>query len=344
MQLKDESLVVLKETNNDLVAAGIVPKAQILQRINLVVRTIYLVMTLCIAISIILIFLISIRFSRRVKSVTNAMKEVEKGNFKKRISLGKGNDDVEQINRNFNRMCERLESYIEKVYLAEIKAKDAQLTALQTQINPHFLYNTLEAIRMKAIVSDNEEVSEMIYILANLFRNSVKNKDMVINVNEEVKYCKAYLELHRIRLGHRLKVAFDIDREINDCAIPKLILQPLIENSLVYGGIYDSMNSMTITVNGYCENGVVSISVVDNGAGIGSDELAKLVKGLKENETAGNNGSIGLRNINDRIRIIFGDNYGLEIISEKNSFTKVTVRLPAQTVEEVKERVQDTNN
>jgi two-component system sensor histidine kinase YesM len=210
IQLKDESLVVLKETQTDLVAAGVVPKGEILQRINLVIRTIFLVMTLCIFISIILVYIISTRFSRRVKSVTNAMKEVEKGNLKKRIPQGKGNDDIEQINSNFNRMCERLESYIEKVYLAEIKSKDAQLTALQTQINPHFLYNTLEVIRMKAIMSNAEDVSEMIYILSNLFRDSLENSDMVIRVEDEVNYCKSYLELHRIRLCDRLKVVLEL--------------------------------------------------------------------------------------------------------------------------------------
>lgn len=343
LQLKDESLVVLRDTQNYLVAAGIVPKKDILRRINMVVRTIFLVMTLCIFISIILVYIISTRFSRRVKSVTNAMKEVEKGNLQKRIPQGRGNDDVEQINRNFNRMCERLESYIQKVYLAEIKAKDAQLTALQTQINPHFLYNTLEAIRMKAIISNAEEVSEMIYILGNLFRDSLENSDMVIRVEEEVNYCKAYLELHRIRLCDRLKVVFDIDETIMDCAILKLLLQPLIENSLVYVGIYDNTDSLTINVKGYCENGTIKISVIDNGVGIEPEDLDILLKDLKGNKTVKKRGSIGLRNINDRIKIIFGDGYDLEISSVKNAYTKVTVNLPALTIEEVRKRVQDTN-
>lgn len=344
IQLDNESIVVLKETENSLVAVGIVPKAQILERINLVIRTIYLVMTLCIAVSFVLVFLVSLRFSKRVKAVNHAMKEVEKGNLKKRIHIGKGNDEVVQINRNFNRMCERLEGYIEKVYLAEIKAKDAQLTALQTQINPHFLYNTLEAIRMKAIVNNDEDVSEMIYILANLFRNSVANKDMIIRVEDEVNYCKSYLELHTIRLGNRLMVEFDIDERIRDYAILKLILQPLIENSLVYGGIYDNMNSLTISINGYIYNETIYISVTDNGMGMGLDELNKLRTGLKNIKGVENSGSIGLSNINDRIKIFFGNSYGLEIASEINAYTKVTVSMPALTVEEVRNYVQNINS
>lgn len=343
INLDKKSIVVLKDTNNSLIVAGIVSKNQILESINLAKRAMYLIMFLCIFISMILIYIISTYFSKRVNLIAKAMKGVEKGNLKKRIPLGKGNDEVEQISRNFNTMCEKLESYINKVYLAEINTKDAQLTALQTQINPHFLYNTLEMIRMKAIVNNNEDLSEMIYILANLFRNSVKNTDMIIRVEDETNYCMSYLELHKIRLGDRLKVAFEIDKSIRDYAILKLILQPLIENSLVYSGINDNMNSITITISGYKENDVIYISVMDNGMGIEAKELERLKKELETIKGIESESSIGLRNINDRIKIFFGDAYGLEISSVQNSFTKATVRLPAQSVEEARKHVQNTN-
>lgn len=348
IKLNTESVVVFRDIENSinpLIAVGIVPKGKILQSINLVVRTIYFIMSLCIFISIILVYLLSTHFSRRVKSIMKAMKEVESGNLKKRISLGKGNDEIEQINSNFNRMCEKLESYINKVYLAEIKAKDAQLTALQTQINPHFLYNTLEVIRMKAIINnDDEEVSDMIFILSNLFKNSLKNKDMVIRIEDEIKYSIDYLELHKIRYGDRFEVVFDIDDKIRKFAILKLILQPLIENSLAYGGINDNMNSMELNINGTIENETIYISVTDNGRGMEPEELEKVKKGLTNITGIENDGSIGLRNINDRLRIIFGDSYGLDIYSEKGSYTKVIVKLPAKTVEEVRKLVQDFNS
>lgn len=343
IRLEDESVVVLKKTNNNLIAVGIVPRDQILLRINPVIRTIYLIMALCIAISVILVYLLSTQFSRRVGLIKNAMTDVEMGNLKKRIPPGKGNDEIEQINRKFNKMCERLESYIEKVLLVEIKAKDAQLTALQTQINPHFLYNTLETIRMQAIANDDEDVSDMIYILANLFRNSIKNGDMVVTVEEEIDYCKAYLQLHKLRLGDRLDVAFDIDDSIRDCAMLKLILQPLIENSLIYSGINSQLSSMSLEIKGSMEAGAVSISVLDNGAGIEPNELERLRDELKTTEPLKSNSSIGLRNINDRIRIIFGNEYGLDISSQRDVCTKVTVKLPACSIEEVRKRVQDIN-
>lgn len=327
--------------SNGLIAAGIIPKEQIIDSINIIVGTIYLVMVICTGISIILIYMASTFFSKKIKTIIKAMKEVEKGNLGKRIPAGKGNDEIEQIYKNFNSMCEKLGKYIDKIYLAEIRMKDAELTALQTQINPHFLYNTLEAVRMKAIVSNNDDVSEMIYILANLFRNSVKNKDMVIKIEDEINYCKSYLELHKIRHGDRLKVIFDINPDIMHYGTSKLILQPLIENSLLYGGLDENMDSMTITVQGFKEDGNIIIHVIDNGKGMEENELELVKTSLKDKRDIKSGGSIGLKNINDRLKIIFGEKYGLDISSEKGACTKVTVIMPAKTVEEVNKHVQD---
>lgn len=334
--LDAESIVAISQTGSGYTVAGVVPKDQVLRSINPALRAIFLFMALCIAVSVLMIYLISRHFSQRVQVVTMAMKEVEKGNLKKRIPVGRGNDEVEQINRNFNSMCEKLDSYIQKVYLAEIKVKDAELTALQTQINPHFLYNTLESIRMKAVLSSNEDIAEMIYILANLFKNSIRNKDGVIKIEDEVEYCKAYLELHRIRLGDRLRVSFEIDASILQCGTPKLMLQPLIENSLLYGGLDEQKGTLYIVIKGEAAGGLVRLGVHDDGRGIREEDLKALKECLAEDRGIRNDGSIGLKNIADRLRIIFGGKSGLEIESKENAWTNVTVTMPAMTVEEVR--------
>ena len=193
---------------------------------------------------------------------------------------------------------------------------------------------------MKAIVSHNEEVSEMIYTLANLFRISIKNREMVIKIDDEISYCKSYLELHKIRHGDRLRVTFEINPDILNYGILKLILQPLIENSLIHSGLNESMNPLTITVKGFKQDGNIIIQVTDNGKGMDAQELKAVKEELYEKIGIKNNGSIGLKNVNDRIKIIFGEKFGVDISSEKNSYTRAAVVIPANTTKEINEHVQ----
>ena len=189
----------------DVIIAGIIPKSEILAAINTIKRTFYLISFLVILISVVLAYLNTTRISRRVRVITGAMKKLRKGDLSGRIPVGADNDEFSDIASNFNQMCGDLENYIEKVYLSEIQQKTAQLKALQSQINPHFLYNTLEAIRMRAITKGDEEAGEMIHLLAALFRSTIRDHTF-IEISNEIKYCNMYLELFKIRYGDRKSV------------------------------------------------------------------------------------------------------------------------------------------
>ena len=326
-------------SNDDFIVAGVVPKEEMLKSINSIVNTIYVILAICIIISFILVFMASSFFSRRIRTITSAMKQVEKGNFKIRIESDNSADEIQQISHSFNRMCERLSSYIDKEYLSEIRYKDAELTALQNQISPHFLYNTLEAIRMEAIINQDNDVSDMIYSLAYLFRTNLKNQDKFIKLKDEIEYIKAYLDIHKIRFKDRLIVHFNISEETLNYCIPKLALQPIIENSIFHGGLNTSMDALRITVSTVLNNGIIEICIKDNGVGIDEEELEKLIKRLTEASDIKNNVSIGLKNVNDRIKVIFGEAYGIKIESDKLYFTKVIITLPAKTIEEMNKNV-----
>ena len=336
VMLDEESMVNLDLSNRDgFVVAGIVPRKQVLESINSIVNTLYMMLIVCIIISLILVFSASSFFTRSIRKITTAMKQVEKGNLEIRISKSRGNDEIQEISLSFNKMCERLSSYIDKEYLAEIRYKEAEFNALYNQINPHFLYNTLESIRMEALINEDNDVSEMIYSLAYMFRTNLKNKERIIKIKDEIDYIKFYTDLHKIRYKDRLVIKIDISDNILEYCIPKLTLQPLIENSILYGGLNSSIDNLRITISGTINNGGIQLLIIDDGIGLDEEEVQKLKLKLAQGNNSNDGCSIGLKNTNDRIKIMYGENYGVFIESIKGSYTKVTIEIPARTIEEM---------
>lgn len=336
--LDEECIVnIISSKVNGTVIAGVIPKTAVFSSIRVIERTIFIVAMLCILLSVALTYAGIQLFSKRMKALTEAMKRVRKGDLSIHIPLRKVEDEIGEIAASFNDMCRDLKEYIDKVYLSSIRQKSAELNALQSQVNPHFLYNTLEAIRMRAITQGNEDVSEMICILATLFRNSIKG-DRFIGIREEIKYCSLYLELFKIRYGDRLSIKYDIDETIYAYGIIRHLLQPVIENYVIHG--FDAeREDNTIHLQGYFQNHCIYLCIQDNGRGIPAEKLEGLSKALKTS-TVDHTRSIGLANANERIRLIFGNPYGLDITSSVGKGTRVTVTIPAKTIEEMNEYVQ----
>lgn len=276
-------------------------------------------------------------FSRRIKLINKAIQKVQIGDFKYRIKIGNAKDEISSIAANFNQMCDMLIDYINKVYKSELRQKDAELHALQSQINPHFLYNTLEVIRMEALAAGAEGVNRMIEILAQLFRGSIKG-GLIVELKEEFGFCRNYLELYNLRYAGQLHTEFHIDPNIQHYGILKHLLQPIIENAILYG-IQHNKSESHITVRGYKKNEIIIIEVSDNGVGIDSEQLEALNKMLASAITS-NKSSIGLSNVNHRIRLFFGEPYRLEVESEKGVGTTVRIRIPAETKKEMLLHVQ----
>ena len=173
--------------------------------------------------TILLMSLIFYMYSNRLKILVRFMEKVKEGNFTSRIQV-QSEDEIGKLAEAFNDMCEQLSQYIKRVYSAEIETKSAEINALQAQVNPHFLYNTLESIRMQALKMQKPEIAEMISLLGNLFRWSVKAKSKIVEMEQEIYYLTTYLQLQKVRFSDKLDVDIQMSDELMNKGIPKLLL------------------------------------------------------------------------------------------------------------------------
>lgn len=334
-------LATVISSDSGTLAVAILPKKLLEDASNSSCRTIYLISFVCIAITFLLTFIIIKTFSKRIDSLMYGIKSIDSGDFSSRITVKSKQDEISEIAGSFNNMCDHLNTYIEKVYILDIKQKHAQLKALQSQINPHFLYNTLESIRMRALVNGSKDVAEMIYLLSSLFRNSVKEK-FFISISEEIKYCKMYLELFNMRFMDNIKLTFDIKEDTANYGIIKHSIQPLIENYIIHGIDTERIDNL-LTIRVFKHEDEIYIYIVDNGSGIPEEKLNHIKQYLK-NPNVQNSSGLGLTNVNERIMLLFGSRYGIDIYSEYEKGTVVLLKLPAKTREELERNVQNVNS
>lgn len=267
--------------------------------------------------------------SRRMDSLVLAMEKVEKGDIDVHIPLSSENDEITFIANNFNKMCESLNDHIRKSYLAELRQREAEIVALQNQINPHFLYNTLESIRMKAICNGDKEVGKMLYSLAFLFRSQVKG-NLIVSIDQEIKYCNKYLDLFKFRYNDKFKFNIECEEDLYDKGIIKFTLQPLIENYFVHGiRLEREDNELNIYIYKHLED--IVVEVIDNGRGIPKDKLTEINRRIRECDHSRK--SIGMLNVHERIKIKYGEPYGLTVTSEENKGTNMILKFPCREVE-----------
>lgn len=250
------------------------------------------------------------RFTGRVDAILEAMNQVTTGDFQVRLETGKKEDELDMIADHFNGMCGKLELYIEKSYLEEIERKNAQMQALQSQINPHFLYNTLEAIRMKAICNGDREVGKMLYSMVVLFRSQLKEAD-VITLGQELDYCKQYLELFEYRYQGCFRSEVECPAELLSMPIIKFVLQPVMENYFIHGIERERQDNL-VQIRAEKKGDTLFLYVKDNGRGMDPEKLAEKNRELREHAgTNRQNESIGIHNVNRRLRAVYGEKYGI---------------------------------
>lgn len=264
------------------------------------------------------------RLTVRLNGIIEGMHQVTCGNLEVKIASEKNGDELDVIAEHFNEMCTELNLYIKKSYLAEIEQKNAELEVLHNQINPHFLYNTLEAIRMKAISNGDREVGKMLYTMSVIFRSQLKDDD-IIPVVREIHYCKKYLELFEYRYQGKFTSIVECPEELMNYPIMKFILQPIIENYFVHG-IRAEQKGNRIHIWLEKEADALLIHVEDNGKGMEEKELLEKNKELLENKQTDKK-SIGIVNVNRRIKAVYGDGYGVALKKSGESGLHVTVKV-----------------
>ena len=322
---KSSYIKSLKYDDLGVIIFGIIPKNSIYRSIHSSIIIILLTTFICIVAIICLSILFTNSYSNRLFKIISAIKQNHNGNLSMRIDIDDKKDELTEIAYNFNLMCDNLNEYINTVYVCQVNQKNAELKYLQAQINPHFLYNTLESIRMRAAIKGALDVSEMIYILSSFFKISLET-DTITTIEHEIEHCKLYLQLFQIRYNNKISVKFNLDESILTYSIVKLSLQPIVENFIIHGIDLDS-NDNSIIITSYTKNNNIYIKIKDNGLGIEPDVLNKINLSLKN---AQKTSSIGISNVHERLKLTYGDSYGLIVNSIKNQGTEVTIHMPAK--------------
>lgn len=258
------------------------------------------------------------------------MQQIQNGNLNARSDINT-HDEFSVISEGLNKMAENLNDYINKIYVAEIQQKEAELNALKLQIQPHYLYNTLEVIKMNALENDDSITAGMLNSLSRQLRYLTNTTKEEVTLQEELDNIQNYFYIIRIRYERKFKLEIKVPEELCSLRVMKLILQPAVENSVKHGLL--PKNSMgQISISAAVSNDHLEITILDNGIGIDQDAADRLNQELQSAEhirdnTEGNI-SIGLVNVSSRIKLKYGDNYGLSLKSFPNIGTSITYRLP----------------
>lgn len=283
---------------------------------------IFIIIAISFTLSLLLVAIWSNSMSKPIRNLSRMMLRVEKGNYDVRYDYPYHNE-IGVLSRNFNSMVERISYLINKVYQEQLLQQQTELKYLKFQINPHFLFNTLDSIHWLAVIRGVPELGDMTKKLADLLREGIKGDDF-IPVEREVLNVMNYLDIQKYRFGDRMRVEIKVQPEMNEIIIPKFILQPVVENAIVHG-IERKLENGTIEIEGKLHEGTVIFTVSDNGEGIDRGRLRTLLAGSQEE---GRMNGIGLRNVDQRIKLYYGDRYGLQIDSVVGEGTTVTLRMP----------------
>ncbi|MFH5184352.1 sensor histidine kinase [Paenibacillus sp. TAB 01] len=258
------------------------------------------------------------------------MSRVELGDFSHRVEYT-GRNEIGKLSRMYNHMLSSISHLIHEVYESKLAEKNAQLSALHAQINPHFLYNTLNIMKSISRLRGIEEVAEISESLAGLFQYSMKNLHQPVTLREEIEHIDNYFKIQQHRFGSRIRLRCDIPPELLQASILKLTVQPLVENAVNHG-LRRMKAGGCITIQAAEAQGVLTITVQDNGEGISDKEKSRLDEALRKTNPLNPydevSHGIGLLNIRQRIQLYYGKEYGLNIYSKPGEGTSVSLVIP----------------
>ncbi|MDD6010926.1 MAG: sensor histidine kinase [Lachnospiraceae bacterium] len=269
-----------------------------------------------------------------IRKLDDSLKYLEGGSMDEEAIYFGGSHEIRHLSTTIKSMVVKMRKLMDDWLKEQEEKTKSELDALQSQINPHFLYNTLDSVVWMIESERYKEAIAMITSLASLFRISLSKGNTIITLKDELTHAANYLSIQKVRFKNKFDTRFEIDPAIEDCMTIKLIIQPLIENAIYYG--VNPMNEDgLITIRGYERDGDIFIEVIDNGMGMPAEVVDRL---LTQKKTTNSKGSgIGLWNVNQRIKLYFKGDYGLSIVSEPDEGTTVTIHLPRLTQQEYKE-------
>lgn len=268
-------------------------------------------------------YIISHTIMKPLYSLLETMNEISKGQMDRRASDPKG--EIGILARSFNQLMDKLQDSMEQIYIQQKLKRKSELQLLQSQIKPHFLYNAMETISSFVKLEEKDKALATIYNLSSFYRKSLSGGKEIVKIAEEVEILENYFKIQCLRYENYMQYEIEIEKEVSDCLIPKLILQPLVENA-IYHGIKQSTEKGIIVIRGYRKEEEIRLEVFDTGVGIDDEGLNKVREKLNHKEFKKD--SFGLYNVNERIKLFYGLHYGIEIESLKGEYTQVTVCIP----------------
>ena len=285
-----------------------------------------LIAFICIILLIIFLsYYIPQSITRPIRELSEVANSVAGGNLAVRFDVRTG-AEVQVLSDSLNAMIEEITALLEQVKQEQIRLRKAEFELLQTQINPHFLYNTLDAIVWLAEAGEQKKVVNMVGSLSDFFRTSLNQGKVIVSIREELQHVRSYLEIQQVRYQDILQYEIDVPETLYDYRIPKITIQPLVENAL-YHGIKNKRGPGRIVITGKSESRGFRIRVEDNGIGISEERLEQVREGMVHEEPSQKN-IYGLYNVNERIRLNFGEEYGITIESVYGKGTVVDIILP----------------
>ena len=321
------------ENNQYLVAYSYIPKSEwyvvstipysyLNSEAEKIRERILILSLVCLFVSVLLSYLFSLSISMPLKSLVRAMNQVKSGNLSVELR-DDSTDEIGEVSGNFKIMVKEIQSLLEDVKYTEHQKRIAEIKTLQAQINPHFLSNTLNTVKWLAKAQKADNIENLVSSLIQLLHVSMGKGGDFITVREEIEYLKSYINIQEYRYYDKFNVLFEIDEEVLDYKILKFILQPVIENSIIHG-IDTMVEKGLIVVKAYIYNSNLVIIVTDNGIGISKEKIESILKNTSKSSFS----SIGIYNVNERIKLNFGEQYGLNIQSVEGLYTTVEITLP----------------
>lgn len=320
-----KSIITFEESlDNNLHLINIIPSQSLNKDINIIKFATTIVTLILLIIVVLLTLFTSKKILVPLKRLLTIMRVVEKGNLDIKVPVT-CNDEIGELSKTFNSMTSKIKDLIDKEYIEQLNKKELMLQMLQNQINPHFIYNTLESIHMMAEINNDKEASLMSTTLGSIMRYGLNQQNKIVTVKEELLHLEQYIYLQKLRFDNLDDVIIDVPEEFMHIPLIKLIFQPIVENSL-YHGISTLEYGGIIKVIAYEDADNLIFQIIDNGLGIDDLNLKSLNDYI--NDLNSHYNSIGLKNVNQRIKLHYGKNYGIDIFSTLNLGTTVKITIP----------------
>ena len=323
--------VYQRSSDTGLTVVGMIPMSFLQKTARGLQKTTIMLILASLMLCIFLANILAKGIAGPIKRTSKAMQQFAEGDFSVRLPEGR-RDEIGTMNSVFNQTIEKIEQLIKQVVEMETVNKDIEFQALQAQINPHFLYNTLDAIGWLCEEERCQDAVEMVNALAKLFRISISKGHELIPIEKEVEHAKSYLKIENYRYKNKFTYSFEVEESCLSYLCNKITLQPIIENA-IYHGVKQMIDEGEIWIRIFEDGEDIIFQVEDNGIGMTEEQCREILR-----KEPGDRTGIGIKNVNDRIKIYFGSNYGLNITSELDEGTCVTIRMPKVREEEYEKK------